>query len=240
MEVIPAVDIMGGRVVRLSKGELHTAKIYDGFEEPLQAAKRWEKEGARYLHVVDLDAAMEQGDNGQIISTIIGGVKIPVQVGGGIRSSAIAEGMLNIGVWRVIFATLAFERGDVVKMLVEKFGHERVMVALDYLGDMVMVKGWKGQTGFALIKAIEKFLDLGVELFLLTSISRDGLLTGPDYLTLKAVTKHFKKGLFVAGGVTSLEDLVRLKAINVDGVVIGKALYERHFSLKEAINIVGG
>ncbi|MFH0897390.1 MAG: 1-(5-phosphoribosyl)-5-[(5-phosphoribosylamino)methylideneamino]imidazole-4-carboxamide isomerase [Candidatus Bathyarchaeota archaeon] len=239
MKVIPAVDILGGRVVRLSKGEPQTAKTYNGLEEPLQAAKRWEREGANILHVVDLDAATGRNNNRQIIESIVKGVKIPVQVGGGIRSKALAEEMLTLGASRIIIATLAFEREDVAKALVDKFGQQRVMVALDYLNGLVMTKGWKGQTGFTLMKAMEKFSNLGIALFLLTSISRDGLLTGPDYATLKNMTGRFKKGLFVAGGIMCLDDLVRLKSLEIDGVVVGKAFYEERFTLMEAMEVAG-
>lgn len=238
MDVIPAVDIMEGKVVRLSKGKPQTAKTYKGFEEPLQAAKSWENAGAKYLHIIDLDAATGHNDNRQTIEEIVKGVRIPVQVGGGIRSKASVEEMLNFGASRVIIATLAFEREDVVKTLVDEFGCQRVMVALDYLNGIVMTKGWKGSTEFTLKKAMDKFLNIGVELFLLTSISRDGLLTGPDYNTLRTMTEYFKKGLFIAGGISRLDDLVRIKAIGVDGVVIGKALYEGRFSLEEALKAV--
>ena len=240
MEVIPAVDLMGGKVVRLSRGEPDTAKGYEGLEDPLWVARKWEREGARYLHVVDLDAATGRDNNRQTISTIIRGVVIPVQVGGGIRSRAVVEEMLNLGAGRVIVATLAFEREDMLKTLVDGFGRDRIMVALDYLNGIVMTRGWKGSTGITLEAAVEKFLKLGVELFLLTSISRDGLLVGPDYITLKTMVKRFKRGLFVAGGINALDDLVKLKAIGVDGVVVGKALYEGRFGLKEALESVRG
>ena len=238
MKVIPAVDIIRGKVVRLSKGEPKTAKSYEGFEDPLQTARRWEREGARYLHVVDLDGATGRGDNRQVVAKIILGVGIPVQVGGGIRSRALVETMLNAGVGRVIIATLAFKREDVLKALVKEFGSGRVMVALDYMDGMVMTEGWKGWTGLTLMKAMKKFLNLGVELFLLTSISRDGLLLGSDYTTLKDVIKHFKMKPFIAGGINSLDDLIRLKKIGVNGVVIGKALYEGKFTLREALDAV--
>ncbi len=237
MEVIPAVDIMGGKVVRLSMGEPKTAKEYKDFEEPLQAARKWEIEGAKYIHIIDLDAATGQKNNRQTISSIILGVSIPVQVGGGIRSRSLAEELLDMGAYRVIVATLAFEKEDAVKQLIDSFGRERVMVALDYLNGVVMTKGWKGSTGLLLEKAVEKFLDIGVALFLLTSISRDGLLSGPDYATLKTVSQYLKKGIYVAGGMSSLNDLAALKAIGVEGVVIGKALYEGKFDFKEALNI---
>jgi len=237
MKVIPAVDVMRGKVVRLSRGDSDTAKTYEGLEEPLTVARGWKREGADFLHLIDLDAAMGQGDNRQIISAIIKEVGVPVQVGGGIRSMAIAEELLNTGAQRVIITTLAFEREDMLKELIREFGSVRVMVALDYLNGMVMSRGWKSPTGLSLENAMDKFLNLGTELFLLTSISRDGLLIGPDYKTLTAIVKRFRKGLFIAGGISSLDDLVWLKTIGVEGVVVGKALYERRFSLVEALNI---
>ncbi|MFH0749214.1 MAG: 1-(5-phosphoribosyl)-5-[(5-phosphoribosylamino)methylideneamino]imidazole-4-carboxamide isomerase [Candidatus Bathyarchaeota archaeon] len=239
MELIPAIDILGGKVVRLSKGDLKTAKSYENFQEPLQTAKKWESDGAKSLHIVDLDAAMGQGDNLQIIEQIMLGVRIPVQVGGGIRSSEKATKMLNAGINRIIVTTLAFEKEDVLKTLLQEFGSHRIMVALDYLEETVMAKGWRHTTGLSLMKAIQKFLNLGIEFFLLTSISRDGLLRGPDYPTLNAVTQRFKKKLFVAGGISTLNDLIQLKSIGVEGVVIGKALYEGNFSLKDALKALG-
>jgi phosphoribosylformimino-5-aminoimidazole carboxamide ribotide isomerase len=238
MYIIPAIDIMGGKVIRLSRGEPKTAKRYKGFEEPLQVAKKWEREGTNYLHVIDIDAATSLKNNRQIISSIIRGVSVPVQVGGGIRSIASAEEVLNAGASRVIVSTLAFENEDMVKTLIKNFGCKRVMVALDYLNGKVMTHGWKDSTGITLEKAMEKFLSLRAGLFLLTSISKDGLLSGPDYTTLKTISKDFKEGLFVAGGITTLDDLVRIKTIGVEGVIVGKALYEGKFSLEEAINAV--
>ncbi len=237
MEIIPAVDLMGGKVVRLSEGKPDTAKTYEGLEDPLTVAEKWEREGAGFLHVIDLDAATGQGNNRKTISAIVKEVTIPVQVGGGIRSRAIAEEILDAGARRIIVATLAFEREDVLKALIGDFGAERIIVALDYLNGIVMSKGWKSSTGLPLEKAMQRFLGLGAELFLLTSVSRDGLLSGPDYETLTAVAKRFGKGILVAGGISSLDDLVRLNSIGIEGIVIGKALYEHRFSLPEALRV---
>lgn len=240
LEVIPAVDIMDGKVVRLTKGDPGSAKTYETFGSPLDAANEWVKQGANYLHIIDLDATMGHGDNRKLISEIIQKVKIPIQVGGGMRSKAVAEEMLNVGAGRIIVATLAFRSEDILKSLIDEFGCERIMVALDYLNEIVMVNGWTGSTGLTLMNAMEKFSNLGISLFLLTSISKDGLLAGPDYHVLKNVTKRFKKGLFIAGGITNLEDLIRLKSNNIDGAVIGKALYEGKFTLREAIKVMAG
>ena len=230
---------MGGRVVRLQRGKPDTAKTYEDSKDPLEVARRWERQGASYLHVVDLDAATGRGENRETVAKVVSGVGIPVQVGGGIRSMDLAEEVLNGGAGRIIVATLAFERADVIKALLDEFGFEKVVVALDYLNGMVMTKGWSSPTGITLTKAMERFLDLGIELFLLTSISRDGLLQGPDFATLKALARSIKNKIFVAGGVNSLNDLIQLKSIKVDGVIIGKALYEGRFTLHEALNAAG-
>jgi phosphoribosylformimino-5-aminoimidazole carboxamide ribotide isomerase len=237
MEIIPAIDLMDETIVRLRKGEFHTAQRYKSFRSPLDVAKKWEMEGAHYLHIIDLDAARGVGNNRQIILKILHEVRIPVQIGGGIRNQTIVEQLLNGGASRVILATLAFEKNDELTMLLEKFGREKIMVALDYRQGMVMMRGWKESTGLTLNEAIEKFSNLGVELFLLTSIARDGLLTGPDYITLKNAAKQVTQGLFMAGGVSSLADLIKLKTSGVDGVIIGKALYEKKFTLEEALEV---
>jgi phosphoribosylformimino-5-aminoimidazole carboxamide ribotide isomerase len=235
MEVIPAVDLMEGKVVRLRKGDPNTSKNYSIFGDPLQTAGKWEREGAKAIHIVDLDAATGRGDNLEVIAAMIHSVKVPVQVGGGIRSGGKAEDMLRIGAERVIVATLAFERTGDLKELLKKYGAGRIMVALDYLNGKVMVRGWTRATGITLENAIQRFLRLGVKLYLLTSILRDGLLIGPDYVTLRSLVDNTEAELYAAGGVSSLEDLIRLKETGLKGVIVGKALYEGSFSLKEAI-----
>lgn len=235
MEIIPAIDLMDGSIVRLRKGEFHTAQRYPSFRKPIDVAMKWEMEGAQSLHIIDLDATRGIGNNRQIIRNILHEVHIPVQIGGGIRNRTIVEQMINAGASRVILGTLAFEHNDELTALLETFGRGKIMVALDYLHGIVMTRGWKGSTGITLDVAIDQFINLGVELFLLTSIARDGLLTGPDYTTLKNAVKQVPQGLFVAGGVSSLTDLSKLNTIGVDGVVIGKALYEKQFTLQEAL-----
>lgn len=238
MEVIPAIDLMKGVVVRLERGDPKTFKAYQNLGNPLEVAEKWKREGASSIHIVDLDAAMNTGSNLNTVMRLIREIGIPVQVGGGIRSREVAEEILKLGVRRVIVATLAFERTSELSKLLEEFGSDRVMVALDYLNDMVMIRGWKSSTEFTLQEAIAKFLKLGVKVYLLTSVSRDGLLSGPDYATLMNIVESTGADVFAAGGIGSLEDLTTLKQTGIRGVVIGKALYENRFSLKDAINLV--
>ncbi len=236
MKVIPAVDLMNGKVVRLFQGDPQKAKAYDYLGEPVAVAKKWEEEGADAIHIVDLDAAFGKGDNLSTVSEIIKAVNLPVQVGGGIRSLEKAETLLGIGADYVILGTLAFNKPEILEKLVEKFGN-RVIVALDHVNGKVMVEGWRKSAEIRVKEALAKFLELQVNTFLLTSISKDGTLEGIDAETLSQACKFKDARILAAGGVGSLKDLAVLKKIGVYGVVIGKALYEGTFTLKEALKV---
>jgi phosphoribosylformimino-5-aminoimidazole carboxamide ribotide isomerase len=229
MNVIPAIDLMKGTVVRLMRGDSKAVTRYQQFGTPRQVAEKWEREGAKAIHIVDLDAAKSRGDNTHVVKTIIQGVGIPIQLGGGIRTRKRAEEMFNLGVTRIIFGTLAFEKSQDLLSLLTEYGKDRVMVALDYLNDQVMIRGWGTTTKFTLQEALTKFFSLGVESFLLTSISQD--------VTLKTIVDNNRAKIYAAGGISSLHDLRLLKKVGVVGVVVGKALYEGKFTLKEAIQI---
>ena len=181
---------------------------------------------------------MNMGSNLNTVTKIIREIKIPIQIGGGIRSKEIVEEVFKLGAKRVVVATLAFEKTRELLELLENFGNDRIMVALDYLNGIVMIRGWKSSTELTLREAMAKFLRLGTKFYLLTSISKDGLLTGPDYATLKNVVDNTGAEIFAAGGIGSLGDLIKLKQAGVRGVIIGKALYENRFSLKDAMNLV--
>ena len=236
MDVIPAVDIMKSKVVRLLKGDPKFAKSYESLGDPVTFAKRWETEGARTIHIVDLDAALGLGSNIGVVKDIVKAVRVPVQVGGGIRRLQMARDLFNIGVDRVILGSLAFEEPSAVKALLDEFGEKRVIIALDNLNGVVLVRGWKTSTEITVNEAASNFLRLGVKLFLVTAVGRDGTMTGPDLDTLKKICK-LDAGIIAAGGIRSLEDLVALKRLSVHGVVVGKALYEDLFSLSEALRI---
>ncbi len=240
MEVIPAIDLMGGRVVRLTRGDPNRVSEYPSFGDPVQVAVRWEGEGADALHVVDLDAAFGTGSNRTTLQRILKAVRIPVQHGGGIRRAEDAENMLRAGVQRVIVGTMAFKRTADLTRLIETFGGERLIISLDYQGDKVRVWGWRSETSITLLESVECFTKLGLRIFLLTSISQDGTLEGPDYNTLQHIVGSCKAKVIAAGGVGHVDDLSKLREMGVWGVVIGKALYEGRFSLKEAITAAKG
>jgi len=240
MEIIPAVDLMDGRVVRLVRGDPGTLKAYEHFGDPVAVARKWEREGADAIHVIDLDAALDRGNNLEVIKEIARAVNRPVQVGGGIRSLETAQNLLKSGVDRIILGALAFKEPQTLTSLLKDFSRERVVVALDHSDDEVMIRGWKTTTKLSVDEAMKGFLGLKVKLFLVTAIARDGTLMGPDYGTLARVCSHLGINVFAAGGVGSLGDLFALKRTGVRGVVIGKALYEGLFSLKEALEVARG
>jgi len=237
MKVFPAVDLMDGKVVRLFRGRPETAKTYTSLGDPVAVAKKWENEGADGLHVVDLDAALCRGDNSATIFEIVQAVKIPVHVGGGIRSEEKAEKFLNMGVDKIMIGTLAFERPKILAKLVKKFG-DSIIVALDYgENGKVMIEGWRKNVQLNVENAIQRFLKLKIKTFLLTSVSKDGTLEGVNVDIVKKACAYKGVNVIAAGGVSSLKDLMLLKNVGVYGVVVGKALYEGAFSLKDALKI---
>jgi phosphoribosylformimino-5-aminoimidazole carboxamide ribotide isomerase len=237
VDVIPAVDLMGGKVVRLVRGDPKLATSYGHLGDPVSIAKRWEAEGARFIHVVDLDAALRLGSNLSVVESLAEAVKVPLQVGGGIRGLESARRLFDLGVNRCVLGSAAFSKPSVVKVLVDEFGKDRVVVALDNLEGSVMIRGWKTSAKVAVTDAVVRFSKLGVKLFLVTSVARDGTLSGPD---LDSLSQLCRQGINViaAGGIGSLDDLVALKRLGVVAVVVGKALYEGRFSLGEALRTV--
>jgi phosphoribosylformimino-5-aminoimidazole carboxamide ribotide isomerase len=240
MQLIPAIDLMNGKIVRLTRGEAKTAKFYESqFGTPLEAAKHWRDEGAAKLHIIDLDAAFGLGNNHSVIAEVAANVDLPIQVGGGIRSYEAAEKLFQTGITQVILGALAFSDYSAIGKIQKKFGMDSVIVALDNKDGHIMVEGWKTVTSMTVDEALEKYTSMGVRHYLMTSIAQDGMLNGPDLLTLSAATQFLNAKIIAAGGIGSIGDLVALKEIGVEGAVIGKALYEGKFTLKEAIQKMG-
>lgn len=240
MQLIPAIDLMSGKIVRLIRGEAKTAKFYEGqFGTPVEAAQRWRDEGASKLHIIDLDAAFGIGDNHSVIAEVVKNVNLPIQVGGGIRSYETAEKLFETGITQIILGALAFSNPSSISKIRKKFGLESVIVALDNKEGLIMVEGWKTSTTMTVQDALDKYTELGVRRFLVTSIAQDGMLNGPDLQTLSQATLYPNAKIVAAGGIGSIGDLAALKEIGVEGAVIGKALYERRFTLKEAIEKIG-
>ena len=236
--MIPAVDIQNGRVVRLYQGKAHRAKEYYG--NPINAAKLFEDEGAEIIHVVDLDAAMERGDNSDIILKIAEQIKARIQVGGGIRTLNKAVKFLNGNIERIVLGTVFFNNQKLSRSLIQEYGKDRIVAAVDHYRGEVKIRGWLQSTNIELFNYLNMVEEIGPGYILLSSIEGDGTMSGPDIETIRKVIEYVKTPLIIAGGVSSLNDLIQLKKLKPYGVIIGRALYEKTFTLAEAIKIIGG
>jgi len=230
---------MNGKIVRLTHGDPKTAKVYSQFGGPVETAKKWQAEGATKLHIIDLDAALGMGNNLSVIAEISESTRFPLQVGGGIRSIEAVEKLLGLGVSQVILGALAFSDPQAVAQIQQSVGTKFVIVALDNKDGKIMIEGWKTVATLGMKEALDKFVTLGVETFLVTSITKDGTLSGPDLNTLREACQYPDVEVIAAGGIGGLNDLMALKRLGIKGAVIGKALYEGRFTLKEAIKTVG-
>lgn len=228
MKVIAAVDIMEGRVVRLVKG--NPANKIEYSIDPVETAKKWELAGTDMLHVVDLDAAFSTGNNSKLIAKISEAVRIPLQIAGGIRSAEKVEEMLSIAT-RVVIGTMAYREQEVIRKLVKK-NPGKIVISVDQMNGTVMMKGWKESTGMRVADAISQFIAIGIDEFLLTSIDRDGTLEGPDIKTLANASAFAR--IIASGGVSSIEDVIKIKSAGCSSVIIGKAVYEGRVSIEKA------
>jgi phosphoribosylformimino-5-aminoimidazole carboxamide ribotide isomerase len=243
MLIIPAIDLKGGRCVRLVEGREQSAKVYD--RDPVEVAGSYKEDGARLLHVVDLDGAFlgAASENLKIIRAIVEGTALPVEVGGGVRSLADIEGLLcDVGVRYVIVGTLAVEQPDVVAQAVARFG-DRIIAGIDARGRKVATRGWAETTRVDLFALARRMAEMGIERIIYTDISRDGRLEGPNFDMTREVAESSGARVTASGGVSSLEDIKRLcelESAGVDSAIVGKALYEGRFTLKEAIRATHG
>jgi phosphoribosylformimino-5-aminoimidazole carboxamide ribotide isomerase len=237
MKIIAAIDLMEGSVVRLVKGDPASKIKYNN--NPIETAQKWEADGADMLHAVDLDAALDTGKNNtKIISDIIKSVQIPVQVTGGIRSVEALDEMLGPKkAAKVVLGTLAFKSPDLIKQLSRR-KLEKIVISVDQINNMVMVRGWKEASGTKLADAINMFLSIGINEFLLTSVERDGTLEGPDLETLEYACSFNGAKIIASGGISSLLDIVRLRTIGCTSVILGRAIYDGKLGLSRAKALV--
>jgi phosphoribosylformimino-5-aminoimidazole carboxamide ribotide isomerase len=229
--VIPAIDLRGGRAVRLLRGDPGEETSYA--DDPVEVATRFQDEGARRLHVVDLDAALGQGDNREIVRDICQAVAVPVQVGGGVRDDDDIEAVLELGAARAILGTAAADDPAFVARAVEMHA-ERIVVALDVRNGHVMVKGWTEQ-GPPLEDAVSALDDAGSPRYLATAIARDGTLDGPDLRLYKQLRTLTETPVIASGGVRTADDIWALREEGCEAAVTGKALYERTLKLSQVI-----
>ncbi len=234
MIIIPAVDIKGGRCVRLEQGRLERETVYS--EDPVEVARRWASLGAELIHVVDLDAAVKGWPvNFELVSEMAGAVKVPIEIGGGIRDMDSAGRYLALeGVKRIILGTAACEDEGLVKTLAGKYPG-RVAVGIDASGGKVAIKGWLEVTDEDAISLGRKLEGLGVSCIIYTDISRDGMLAGPNLEAMREMAGAVSIPVVASGGVSSIKDIENLMGMELEGVIIGKALYSGDIELKEAI-----
>jgi len=234
MIVVPAIDVRGGKVVRLKQGRLQDEQVYG--KDPVAAARRFQDEGAQRLHVVDLDAAIEGRPQPDVIEAIMGAVTIPVEVGGGLRTLENAMRYIQRGAQRVIFGTAVVSDPGVVQEALLEFP-EAVAVALDARNGRVTVGGWKEVTTVQAVTLAERVKGWGVKRIQYTDVVRDGTLLGPNIEATAELARVSGLQITAAGGISSLEDITRLRRASplVDEVVVGKALYEKRFTLQEAM-----
>ena len=234
MKIIPAIDLMDGQVVRLYKGDPKQKTVYS--DNPVEIAKKWEVNGADMLHIVDLDATLEIGSNLSIIKKILEEISIPVEVAGGLRDESLILDVAKISS-RVVIGTLAFKDKELVKKLLLSLGSEKIVISVDHIDGEIVIHGWQDKTGIKLIDAIQEFLDMGFTEFLLTNVSHDGTLEGPDLEFLEQACKLSNANVIASGGISNVNDVKDVKEKNAFGVILGKALYENKVSIEEAKKI---
>ena len=230
MRVIPAIDIMDSKVVRLVKGDPKNKTVYSS--DPVQIAKKWEKAGADILHVVDLDATLGTGSNLQIIKKIAQYVSIPIEAAGGLRTNEIIENALQFAS-KVVLGTMAFKNREALQEISRKFGKDRIVISADQIKGKIVVQGWKESTDIDLLQGIESFANLGYSNFLLTSVEKDGTLQGPDLDSLRKACSIRESKIIASGGISSLQDITNVKNCGAWGVILGKALYDGKISVEE-------
>ena len=234
MKIIPAIDLMDGKVVRLYKGDPSQKTVYS--DNPIAIAKKWESAGADMLHLVDLDATLEKGSNLDIIKKILDSVSIPVEVAGGLRDKSIVKEVAKISD-RIVLGTLAFKDKSLLKSLLTELGSEKIVVSVDHKNGEIVIHGWQKNTGIKLLDAINEFLEMGFTEFLMTNVNHDGTLEGPDLNFLEQTCRLKNANVIASGGISNISDVKDVKEKNAFGVILGKALYENKISIGDAKKI---
>lgn len=234
MIIFPAMDLRDGKCVRLYQGEFSKSEVVG--EKPLDVALSFKENGAEYIHMVDLDGALEgEIKNLNVIAEVIKAVDIPVELGGGIRNMETVDMLIETGVSRVILGTAALKDMDFVKQSVKKYG-EKIAVGIDAKNEKVAVNGWINVSDVDYIDFAKQMESIGVKTIIFTDISKDGTLQGPNLEQLEKIEKSVSCNIIASGGIKSVEDLKDIKNMGIYGAITGKAIYSGNIDLKEAIN----
>ncbi len=236
MEIIPAIDLRGGRCVRLTQGDYDRETVFS--DDPVEMARRWEAQGATRIHVVDLNGARKgQSINGEVVRKIIETVEPPVQVAGGVRTLDAVQEWLDIGADRVILGTAAVRDPELAAEAARRHG-DRIVVSIDARGGVVAVEGWREETKLDAESFLKTLSALGVPRFVYTDINHDAMLDAPNYEMVEKMIAATERPIIAAGGVADVENLVRLAELGVEGAIIGLALYDGRVKLPEALAAV--
>lgn len=237
MRIYPAIDIKDGKCVRLLQGRFSDVTVYG--DDPEEMAKKWEREGGEYIHVVDLDGALKgHGVNSSIIKDICKSVNVPVQTGGGIRTMEDIEAKLNLGIDRVIIGTKAVQDKDFVKRAVDKY-KEKIVIGIDAKDGLVAISGWEEVSEFRAVDFAKKMTDIGVKTIVYTDISTDGTLGGSNVKAMMEMAKSVPADIIASGGIGNIDHIKELLPTGVEGVIVGRALYTGNVDLKEAVKLGG-
>ncbi|MFC3495201.1 bifunctional 1-(5-phosphoribosyl)-5-((5-phosphoribosylamino)methylideneamino)imidazole-4-carboxamide isomerase/phosphoribosylanthranilate isomerase PriA [Glycomyces rhizosphaerae] len=238
LQLLPAVDVTGGKAVQLVQGVAGSGKQYG---DPIEAALEWQRQGAEWLHLVDLDAAFGRGTNHELLAEVASKVEMRVEISGGIRDDETLKRALDSGARRVNIGTAALENPEWCDRICGEYG-DRVAIGLDVKGGHLAARGWTREGGelFAVLERLER---AGCERYVVTDVNSDGMLSGPNLDLLRSVCEVTDKPVIASGGVSSLDDLralAGLTGIGVEGAIVGTALYERNFTVAEALNLLKG
>ena len=237
MRIIPAIDIIDGKCVRLTKGDYNTKKIYN--ENPLEVAKEFEAAGIEFLHVVDLDGAKaSQIINYKVLEQIASKTNLKIDFGGGLKSNKDLEIAFNSGANQITGGSIAVKNSDIFESWIEKYGAQKIILGADFYpdnaGGKIATNGWQEESTLELIPFIKEYQDKGIQYVICTDISKDGMLQGPSFEVYKKIISEVKNvKLIASGGISTFDELPRLAENGCEGVIIGKAIYEKKISLKQ-------
>jgi len=235
MIIFPAIDILEGKCVRLIQGDYNQERVYG--DSPVAMAKEWEAKGAEFIHIVDLNGAKTgESVNKAIIEEIAQTVKVPIQVGGGIRSIDVIKNYIEAGVARVIIGTAAIQDPDFLKEAVTTFG-DKIAVSLDARNGYVATDGWTDTSDVKALDLVKDLEALGVKTIVYTDIAKDGMLQGPNLAEQEAIHKATTIDVIASGGVTTREDVENLQKLDLYGAIVGKALYDGKITLEELLEV---
>lgn len=242
MFIFPAIDIVDGKCVRLTQGDFAQKTVYS--DNPAAMALNWQSQGAEYLHLVDLDGALAgESQNLRVVKEILAAVNIPIQLGGGIRDLKTIEYLLHSGLSRVILGSIAVKDPELVRQAVSEFGSEHILVGIDAKDGMVAVHGWGETSSLSAVELGKMMFDAGIVRTIFTDIARDGKLGGVNISATCEMAKKTNLKVIASGGVAGLDDIRQLKSVatqGIEGVVVGKALYDNRLQLADAIAIAKG